>query len=140
MDKSNVVNIKLLKQAAFEAKDLNASETPISYGEEDFVGLFAWEISSPNAFDWAKRTLTDMDRDFIFGVGLKDTARGLIDAAAVDLIEVMEAESFAELADLRDARQYELHGLSKFGDDDFVFNPAQHQMAAIVLYRKQLNQ
>lgn len=139
MDKSNVVNIKLLKQAAFEAKDLNASETPISYGEEDFVGLFAWEISSPNAFDWAKRTLTDMDRDFIFGVGLKDTARGLIDAAAVDLIEVMEAESFAELADLRDARQYELHGLTKFGDDDFVFNPAHHQMAAIVLYRKQLN-
>lgn len=140
MDKSNVVNIKLLKQAAFEAKDLNASETPISHGEEDVVGLFAWEISSPNAFDWAKRTLTDMDRDFIFGVGLKDTARGLIDAAASELIEVMEADSFDELADLRDARQYELHGLSKFGDDDFVFNPAQHQMAAIVLYRKQLNQ
>lgn len=140
MDKSNVVNIKLLKQAAFEAKDLNASETPISHGEEDFVGLFAWEISSPNAFYWAKRTLTDMDRDFIFGVGLKDTARGLIDAAASELIEVMEADSFDELADLRDARQYELHGLSKFGDDDFVFNPACHQMAAIVLYRKQLNQ
>lgn len=138
MDKSNVVNIKLLKQAVVEAKGLDASETPISYGEDDFVGFFAWEISNSRSFDWAKRTLTDMDRDFIFGVGLKDNGRGIIDAAASDLIEVMEAESFDELADLRDARGYELHGLTKFGDGDFVFDPACHQMAAIVLYRKQI--
>lgn len=132
--------MKLLKQAKMEAKRVGVPEVPICHVEDDEVnvGLAAWEITNANSFDWAKRTLTDMDRDFIFGVGLKDTGRGLIDAAAVDLIEVMEADSFAELADLRDARQYELHGLSKFGDDDFVFNPAHHQMAAIVLYRKQL--
>ena len=132
--------MNLLKQAKMQARGQGVPEAPICKIEDDevHVGLIAWEISSTKAFDWAKRTLTDMDRDFIFGVGLKDTGRGLIDAAAVDLIEVMEAESFAELADLRDARQYELHGLSKFGDDDFVFNSAHHQMAAIVLYRKQV--
>ncbi len=132
--------MNLLKQAKIQARGQGVPEAPICHVEDDevHVGLIAWEISSTKAFDWAKRTLTDMDRDFIFGVGLKDTVRGLIDAAALDLIEVMQADSYSELADLRDARQYELHGLTKFGDDDFVFNPAQHQMAAIVLYRHQI--
>ena len=138
MDKSKLANIALLKQAVGEAKGLGVPESPITYDADDFNCLFAWEISNAIAFDWAKRTLTEIDRDFIFGVGLKDTKRGLVEAAAVDLLEVIEAESFDELADLRDGRQYELHGLTKFGDDDFVFNPACHQMAAIVLYRKQL--
>lgn len=138
MDKSKVPNIELLKQAVAQAKGLGVPETPISFGVNDFECLFAWEISNPNAFAWAKRTLIDMDRDFIFGVGLKDTGRGLIEAAAVDLLEVMDTDSFDELADLRDAREYGLHGLKKFGDDDFVLNPKCHQMAAIVLYRKQV--
>ncbi|MFN4043625.1 hypothetical protein [Limnobacter sp.] len=132
--------MKLLKQAKMEARSLGIPAAPICQVEDDevYVGLVAWEISSPKAFDWAKRTLTDLNRDFIFGVGLKDTGRGLIDAAASELIEVMEADSFDDLADLRDARQYELHGLKKFGDDDFVFNPSNHQMTAIVLYRQQI--
>lgn len=138
MDKSKLPNIALLKQASAQAKKMGVAESPITYSESGFKCLYAWEINNSMQFDWAKRTLTKMDRDFIFGVGLMNTERGLIEASAVDMLEVMDTDSFDELADLRDGRQYELHGLTKFGDDDFVFDPAVHQMAAIVLYRKHI--
>lgn len=138
MGKSELANITLLKQAVAQAKKIGVAEAPITYSENDSKCLFAWEINNSMQFDWAKKTLIEMDRNFIFGVGLMNTERGLVEAAAVDLLEVMDTDSFCELADLRDGRQYELHGLKKFGDDDFVFNPAVHQMAAIVLYRKQV--
>lgn len=140
MVKSKVSHMKLIEQAKMEARGLGIPQAPICYSEDDEIDvvLMAWEINTPESFDWAQRTLTGVNGDFIFGVGLKDTERGVIHAAAFECVEVMEADSFEELLELRDARQYELYWMKKFGDEDFVFNPANHQMAAIVLYRQQI--